>query len=185
MHGNAIGYRAGIRRYARTSAACAALIAALPAVASAQARVGAADVMLQPVAAQPSGAHSFLIEAAGGVGGSLLGFGAIYFANDSCDVDDLGCTLESVFTGIAIGTATSAAGTWLAGRAGKTDPSLLGAALGAVVGVGAGVGLWHLFTEELDVGNRRIAAALSYSAAQGITAAAGSRLLRRISQTER
>jgi hypothetical protein len=131
-------------------------------------------------AAPPSGGESFALEAAGGIAGSLLGFGVIYFSNDRCGVEDLGCTLESVFTGMVLGTVASAAGTYFAGKAGNTDPSLLGASLGAVAGAGAGVGLWALFTEQLDVGNKQIAAAVSYTVTQGLVTALGSRLMRRL-----
>ena len=63
--------------------------------------------------------------------------------------------------------------------AGDTDPSLLGASLGAIAGAGVGVGLWHLFTEELDIGNSPLIAVLTYSTAQGLASALGSRLLHR------
>lgn len=128
-------------------------------------------------AAPPTGGRSFAIEAAGGVAGSLLGFGLVRLVRDPCNVEDLACILESVFSGIVLSTAASAAGTYLAGRVGETEPSLPGAVLGAVAGAGVGIGLWHLLTEELDVGNRPYIAILSYSAAQGVTSALGSRLL--------
>jgi phosphate/sulfate permease len=123
-------------------------------------------------------AQAFAIEAAGGVAGSLIGFGVVLLGDDDCDVEDLGCHLERAFLGIALGTLGSAAGTYLAGRAFDTRPSGAGATLGAVVGAAAGIGAWHLFTEELDLVNRTEAAVVVYALTQGVMAALGSRLLR-------
>lgn len=124
-----------------------------------------------------SGSRAFLIEAVGGIGGSLLGFSLVYALSDDCPVEDLGCHIETAFGGIALGTGLSALGTYLAGRAGDTRPSGLGATLGSVVGAAAGLGAWHLFTEELDVVNARLPATLVYSATQGVFSALGSRLV--------
>ena len=132
------------------------------------------------VAAVPGGGASFAIEAAGGIGGSLLGFGLVYLLGNDCDVEDLGCNLETAFGAMALGTAVSAGGAYLAGRLADTQPSGVGAVLGSVAGAAAGVGLWHLFTEELDLVNNDKAAVLSYSVAQGIVTALGSRIGRAI-----
>lgn len=135
---------------------------------------------LQP--AQHSGsrtpAHAFAIEAAGGTLGSLIGFGAVLLGEDDCGVEDLGCHIENAFLGIALGTLGSAAGSYVAGRAFDTRPSGAGATLGAVVGAAAGLGAWHLFTEELDFVNSTETAVVFYALTQGIFAALGSRLVR-------
>lgn len=124
----------------------------------------------------PGSGQAFLVEAAGGVAGSLLGFGLVYLMGNDCDVEDLACNLEHAFGGIALSTATSAAGTYLAGRLGDTQPSGFGAILGSAAGAAAGIGMWHLFTEELDLINNDLAATLSYSVTQGIVTALGSRI---------
>jgi hypothetical protein len=123
-------------------------------------------------------AQAFTIEAAGGIAGSLLGFGLVLLSEDDCGVEDLGCHLEDAFLAIALGTLGSAAGTYAAGRAFDTRPSGPGATLGAVVGAAAGLGTWHLFTEELDFVNRTEAAVVVYALTQGVMAALGSRLVR-------
>jgi hypothetical protein len=125
--------------------------------------------------AQRAGARAFLVETAGGVGGSLLGFGLLFLQGDDCG-EDLGCTLRHAFEAVALGTVASAGGAYLAGRLADTQPSGVGAVLGAVVGVAAGVGLWHLFTEDLDVVNNERAAVLSYTVTQGVFTALGSRI---------
>ena len=176
---------------AMAAAGTAAGQAVLPHTVSARPAFAAAAMVPGPAAAPSSavaasaamatsGGQAFAIEATGAVVGSLLGFSTIYLSRDRCEVEDLGCNLETVFGGIVLGTAGATAGAWLAGRAGDTDPSLAGAAIGSVVGVGAGIGLWHLFTEELDIVNEPFAAALTYSFAQGVATALGSRLVRRL-----
>ena len=124
----------------------------------------------------PSSGGAFLIETVGGAAGSLLGFGLLYLIGNDCDVEDLGCNLEHAFGGIALSTATAAGGAYLAGRLADTQPSGVGAVLGSVAGAAAGIGMWHLFTEELDLVNNDLAAALSYSVTQGVVTALGSRI---------
>jgi hypothetical protein len=165
--------------------ALAAAVFVLPGRVSAQRvlpRFEYPDFSLGLQATQHSGsrtpAQAFAIEAAGGIAGSLLGFGLVLLGEDDCGVEDLGCHLENAFFGIALGTLGSAAGTYLAGRAFDTRPSGAGATLGAVVGAAAGIGTWHLFTEELDLVNRTEAAVAVYAATQGVMAALGSRLVR-------
>jgi hypothetical protein len=123
-------------------------------------------------------AQAFAIEAAGGIAGSLIGFGVVLLGDGDCSVEDLGCHLERAFLGIVLGTLGSAAGSYLAGRAFETRPSGAGATLGAIVGAAAGIGAWHLFTEELDLVNRTEAAVIVYALTQGVMAALGSRLVR-------
>jgi hypothetical protein len=123
-------------------------------------------------------AQAFAIEAAGGITGSLIGFGVVFLDDNDCGVEDLGCHLDNAFLGIALATLGSAAGVYLTGRAFETQPSGAGATLGAAVGAAAGIGTWHLFTEELDLVNRTEAAVVVYAITQGICAALGSRLVR-------
>ena len=130
-----------------------------------------------PLSAQQTG--SFAVESAGGIAGSLVGFGAVdLLAADSCPVEDLGCTLRNAFSAIAAGTAGSAAGTIVLGRARETNPSVVGAIVGSIAGAAAGIGVWHLFTEEFDIINRREVAIIGFSVTQGIVTALGSRLIR-------
>ena len=136
-------------------------------------------LLAHPAGAQETGARAFAIEAAGATAGSLLGFGVVYLARDSCGVEDLGCTIKRAGLGIGLSTVGAAAGNHIAGRLGETNPSGWGAVLGAVVGAAAGVGAWHLFTEELDVANNPAAAIAVYAVTQGLITAAGSRLASR------
>jgi hypothetical protein len=123
-------------------------------------------------------AQGFAIEAAGGIAGSLLGLSVVLLRKDDCDVEDLGCHVQNAFLGIALGTLGSAAGTYIAGHAFDARPSGAGATLGAVAGAAAGLGAWHLFTQELDLVNRTEAAVVVYAVTQGVMAALGSRLVR-------
>lgn len=127
-------------------------------------------------AAQSSGAGAFLAQAAGATAGSLLGFGLIYAAGESCDVEDLSCALQKAGIGILTSTAGSVIGDRIAGKLADAEPSTVGAIVGAAAGAAAGVGMWHLFTEELDLVNKTPAAIFIYSATQGILTAAGSRI---------
>src|SRR5687767_1438923 len=144
-----------------------------------RATAGIAPLLFADHSGSRTPAQAFAIEAAGGVAGSLIGFGLVYLVDDDdCSVEDLACNLENAFLGIALATAGATAGTYLAGRAADTRPSLPGAALGAVAGAVAGIGTWHFFTEELDIVNNTEAAVFVYALAQGILTALGSRLAR-------
>lgn len=125
-----------------------------------------------------TGAAAFLVEAAGGTAGSLAGFGVGYALADRCDSEDLVCNLENAGTALLAGTVLAALGTYVAGRLGDTEPSALGAGLGAVAGAAAGIGVWHLLTEELNVVTSDAGAVASYVVTQGIVTALGSRLVR-------
>jgi hypothetical protein len=125
-----------------------------------------------------AGTRAFLIEAAGGTAGSLLGFGAVYLLADDCNVEDLSCNLENAFSAIAAGTVGSAIGAYVLGRAADTQPSGIGVTIGSIAGAAAGIGLWHLFTEELNVINDTGPAMVSYALAQGVVTALGSRIVR-------
>src|SRR5262245_41826684 len=126
-----------------------------------------------------SGFSAFAVEALGATAGSALGFGAIYLSRrDECEVEDLSCNLENAAAGVAVGTIGSAVGAYVSGRVFDTQPSGVGAALGAVAGAAAGLGMWHLFTEELNLVNKSGAATATYVVTQGIVTALGSRLVR-------
>jgi hypothetical protein len=126
-----------------------------------------------------STAQAFAIEAAGGMVGSAVGFGSVLLLKgDDCDTEDLGCYIETASVALVASTITSAAGTYIAGRAFDTRPSGAGAMIGALAGAAAGLGTWHLFTEELDFVNKTEAAALIYAITQGLTSALGSRIVR-------
>jgi hypothetical protein len=131
--------------------------------------------------AVPSSSAAFAYEALGGALGSLAGFGIGYalFADD-CEAEDLSCELQGAGFTIAISAATAAAGSHIAGRAFDTDPSLPGAVVGSVIGAVAGIGAWHLVTEDLDIVSDIVPAALTYSVVHGVFTALGSRLARRL-----
>ncbi|MDQ3995786.1 MAG: hypothetical protein M3303_02075 [Gemmatimonadota bacterium] len=69
----------------------------------------------------------------------------------------------------------------LMGAAG-TDPSLIGAFVGAAAGAAAGVGLEHLITEEMGQSLGNGGTVVLFAVAQGILAAAGSRLVARVTR---
>lgn len=171
----------GLATHAGVGVLAGALLA-VPATADAQRRPEPPSYSLASQLAQPSGSRTpvqaFAIEAAGGIAGSLLGFGIVYLGEEDCSVEDLGCHLENAFLGIVLGTIGSATGAYVAGRTFDTRPSGAGATLGAVAGAAAGIGTWHLFTEELDLVNRTEAAVAVYVITQGVFAALGSRLVR-------
>jgi hypothetical protein len=133
---------------------------------------------ISPVASQGvrSGGSAFLIEAAGGIAGSLAGFALVYSTADDCDSEDLACNLGNAAGAIATSTAAAAAGVYLAGRFAKTDPSGAGAAIGAVVGAAAGLGMSHLVTEELNLVDSDAGAIITFSITQGLVSALGSRI---------
>ena len=122
--------------------------------------------------------RAYAIEAAGGIAGSMLGWAFIYKMANDCAVEDTGCIIRSAAVGIVISGITAPAGTYFAGKAGGTNPSLLGASLGGIAGAAAGIGVWHLWTEELSIGNGTLTGILTYSITQGLVTAAGSRLVR-------
>jgi hypothetical protein len=126
----------------------------------------------------PAGVAAFGLEAAGAVGGSLVGVGlGILIAQpDDCG-EDLSCTLNDVAL-VGLSSAVGAAGgDYLVGRLADTDPDLLGAALGAVLGAAAGAGLLKLLEEAGTGANEGAVAVISFSVTQGLLTAAGSRIL--------
>jgi len=129
-------------------------------------------------AAVPGTAGAYAAEAAGAAAGSALGFWLGYLNRGGCEAEDLQCVLRKAGSAIALGTAGAVAGDLLAGRSADTDPSLLGAILGGVLGAAAGVGAWHLASEELGLFHSAAPAIITYSLTQGLVTAAGSRLAR-------
>jgi hypothetical protein len=125
-----------------------------------------------------SGGGSFLIEAAGGIVGSLAGFGLVYSTVDECDSEDLVCNFGHAGAAVGVATAGATGGVYLAGRLGGTNPSMVGAALGALAGAAAGLGMAHVVTEELNLVNSDAGAIITYGITQGIVAALGSRIAR-------
>lgn len=130
-----------------------------------------------PAAAQERGAASaWASEAAGGTLGSLAGFGlGVLIVDDECG-DDIECILTDVAAVVGLASAGSALGTVALGGAADTEPSLAGAAIGALAGAFAGLGMLKVVEEidpRLDDG---LAAAITFSLSQGMVAAIGSRI---------
>jgi hypothetical protein len=126
---------------------------------------------------QRSGGSAFGVEFLGGSVGALAGGAIIWFAREECDVEATVCILESLAVA-GIGTIVGAtAGTYLAGKAADTQPSLFGAGLGAVLGLAAGVGVVKLL-DEADVRGEYIPI-IALTVTEGAFAALGSRLLSR------
>jgi hypothetical protein len=127
-----------------------------------------------------TGARAFATEALGGTVGSALGIAiglAVVRPDDCPSEDDVVCTLRRLgITGI-IGVAGATTGTMVAGRWAGTDPSLVGAFLGAAAGTAVGIGLEHLITEELNQSLGSGGAVVLFSVTQGLLAAGGSRLV--------
>jgi hypothetical protein len=128
--------------------------------------------------ARPSDTRAFAVEALGGAIGSAAGAvaGLIISDVDACSVEDLRCTLRGL--GVAgIGSAVGAtAGTFLAGRAAGSRPSLVGAVLGSAAGVVAGVAVVHGLTEEANLNLDKPMTIAAYTITHGIVTALGSRL---------
>ena len=123
--------------------------------------------------------RAWLLETLGGTVGSAAGFGltALLADPDACDREDLECLLRDaavVLGGSAVG---SGLGTWGAGRLASTRPSGLGAALGSIAGVAAGLGVGHLLTEELDVASSDGARLIAFAVTHGFVTALGSRIV--------
>ncbi|MGH7502188.1 MAG: hypothetical protein ACREL7_10570 [Longimicrobiales bacterium] len=121
---------------------------------------------------------AFLIETVGGTVGSAAGFGIALALTgpDDCHSDDLACTLRRLGISLLASAGGAATGDVLAGNMADTRPSPLGATIGSLAGIAAGVGIVHLFSEELDITRSDAALFVSYSLSQGILTALGSRL---------
>jgi hypothetical protein len=126
-----------------------------------------------------TGASAFAAEALGGAAGSAVGvvLGLSIARPDDCPVeDDVVCPLQRLSVAGLMGVAGATIGTVVAGRAANTNPSLVGAFLGAVAGAAAGIGLDHLITEEMGQSLGDVGAIALFSVTQGVLAAAGSRI---------
>lgn len=148
------------------------LLAALSLPASA----GAQESMDAP---PPDPVDSYLIEFAGGTVGSLagLGLGIALARPDECSNEDLGCILNGLAVGLVTSTVGAGAGAYAAGRWQDTEPSGWGAALGAVAGAAAGIGVLKLIEESNSGrGAEGFSAAIVYGVTHGLVTAAFSRL---------
>src|SRR6185369_15657287 len=125
-----------------------------------------------------SGLSAFALDALGASLGSAAGLGLVSaLRSDECDAEDLTCNMGSAAAGVAVGTAGAALGDYLTGRLFDTRPSGLCATIGAIAGAAAGLGVWHLVTEDLDIMSKSGGAVLTYSVTQGVVTALGSRLI--------
>ena len=139
--------------------------------------IGLTLALLLGLATGPSGLlaqRSLVVESAGGVVGSLAGFGLGWaaFGDHACG-DDLTCVLRRAGALSATSAIGAVSGAWLAGRLGATEPSVVGGALGAVVGVAAGIGLAKVFEE---AGEGRGAQMVAFSVPLGMLTGVGSRI---------
>jgi len=127
------------------------------------------------LAQRANGVGSFVLEAAGGTAGSLVGMGVVALASN-CGVEDLACTILTVGTGGALGAIGATLGTTLVARQTGSRRSIPGALAGSVVGTGVGLGVHYLLNRGSDrnLGDRVVVPI--FSLAQGIFAAWGSRL---------
>jgi hypothetical protein len=153
-----------LRGFTRAVPACIALVAAEPARAQSPQRT--------------TDPKAFTVEALAGSVGSLVGIGIIGLAS-TCDVEDLRCILLTVGAGGALGAVGATIGTSLAARAMHSPRSVGGAALGAVVGTGVGLGVHWLLNNSSDrnLGDRIVVPIFVLS--QGVFATLGSRALGR------
>jgi hypothetical protein len=142
-----------------------------------------ATLLAAPLAfAQPSQSPrvrdpgAFVVEALGGSAGSLIGIGLVGVAS-KCGVEDLRCILLKVGAGGALGAIGATVGTSLAARYTGSERSIGGAALGAVVGTGIGLGVHYLLNRNSDrnLGDKIVVPIFVLS--QGILSAVGSRIL--------
>ncbi|HEY0673492.1 MAG TPA: hypothetical protein VGD27_14535 [Longimicrobiales bacterium] len=122
---------------------------------------------------------AFVVEAAGASVGSFIGFSIMAeLLRKNCDFEDVVCEVASAAASAGVATAGSVGGVYLAGRVAHTNPSMLGATIGAVLGAGAGVGMWHFVREEVEIGMSDSGAIALYAVTQGIVTALGSRIAR-------
>jgi hypothetical protein len=131
-----------------------------------------------PVGAGRGTGEAFFIELGGGAAGAAIGGGiGFWIAGEAdCSNEDLACSFRKAGIALAASAIGSGAGSWLAGRLGDTDPSGIGATLGALVGIPAGLGVIHLLSEDTDWVHDEAALFVSYSITQGLLAALGSRI---------
>jgi hypothetical protein len=147
-------------------------------------RVGAIAVLLFAAAGagtasaqERTGMMGWTIEAAGGTIGSVAGFGIgmAIFDEEDCG-DDLVCIFEGVAGVLALSSAGATVGTWGLGSAANTNPSVLGAALGSIVGAAAGLGMLKVLEEIESDWDEGTAAIVGFTVTQGVFTAIGSRV---------
>ena len=80
------------------------------------------------------------VEAVGGTAGSFVGLGLGLLVGEPVACGDyIACLVGQMALGVGGSAVAGGWGAWLAGRWRHTDPSGLGALVGAVVGVAAGI----------------------------------------------
>ena len=122
---------------------------------------------------------AFTIEAAAGSVGSLVGI-AIVGLSHKCGVEDLACLIMKAGASGATGAIGATLGTYAAAGYTGSPRSLGGAALGAVVGTGVGLGVHWLLNRASDRNfDDPYAVVPIFTLSQGIVSAIGSRLLGR------
>ena len=127
---------------------------------------------------RPPDPGAFVLESAAGALGSLAGIGLVAAASH-CDVEDLGCILKTVGAGGLLGVVGATIGTTIAAKQTGAPRSVGGAALGAVVGTGAGLGLHWLLNRASDRNLGDWVVVPIFTITQGTFAALGSRVLGR------
>lgn len=125
-----------------------------------------------------TGSSAFLIETAGATLGSAAGFGIALAISrpDECSGDDLACVLQKIGVSLLVSAGSATAGDLVVGNMSHTRPSAPGAFIGSLAGIAAGVGFVHLLSEELDLTRSDATLFVSYSFAQGVVTALGSRI---------
>jgi hypothetical protein len=128
--------------------------------------------------AQRSFGAAFGIEAVGGSVGAAagLGLGLLIVRPDRCGSDDIVCILERLSVSGVTTAAGSTVGVWIAGRRHDTQPSLVGAVIGSLAGVAAGVGMLKLLEESTTGDPDPVPAFIGFSVTTGVVTAAFSRL---------
>jgi hypothetical protein len=132
-----------------------------------------------PASARAEGggnAGDFALEAAAGALGSLAGIGLTALVSN-CGIDDLECTFKTVGAGGLLGALGATAATTVVARQLGSPRSAGGAALGAVVGTGVGLGVHYLLNRESDRNLGDAVVVPIFVVSQGLFAAIGSRLL--------
>lgn len=134
--------------------------------------------LAQAASPDVSSSAGFLAEAGAGAIGSAVGIvaGGLLLRPDACGSDDIACQLNRLSGVAATAALGSAAGTLLMANHLETPSSVLGAAVGSVVGVVAGVGVARLL-EDAGAGDSRVAVIIEVAVVNGLLTAAGSRAL--------
>ncbi len=123
-------------------------------------------------------APAFPLEWIGGSAGSLLGLGAglLVLSPSRCHTDDIACILERLGAVGLMSAAGAPLGTVALGNLGGTRPSFVGAAIGSIAGVVAGVVLLE-WAEQTDDDALPVPYALViYGGTHGLVTAIGSRI---------